>query len=88
MLLLSKDRKYGYLDYTGKWVVQPDLLQGGAFVEGVAAVQNKAGHWGMIDTAGNAVIPFKYDYVSNISSGLVAAFSDDTGWEIYTKMAK
>ena len=42
----------------------------------------------MIDTAGNAVIPFKYDYVSNISSGLVAAFSDDTGWEIYTKMAK
>lgn len=88
MLLLSKGRKYGYLDYTGKWVVQPQLIHGGAFVEGVAAIQNESGKWGMIDTKGNAVIPFKYSYVSNISSGLVAAYSDDTGWEIYTKMAK
>ena len=87
MLLLSRDGKYGYLDYTGKWVVQPDLLYGGPFVEGVAAVQNRAGNWGMIDTDGKAVIPFKYSYVSNISSGLVAAYSEKTGWEIYTKMA-
>ncbi len=88
MLLLSRDGKYGYLDYTGKWIVQPNLLYGSAFVEGVAAVQNKSGKWGMIDTAGNSVIPFKYEYVSNISSGLVAVYSEKTGWEIYTKMAK
>ena len=88
MLLLSRDRKYGYLDYTGKWVMQPDLLNANPFIEGVASVQNKSGKWGMIDTQGNTVIPFKYEYVSNISSGLVAAFSEDTGWEIYTKMAK
>ncbi len=88
MLLLSKGGKYGYLDYTGKWVVQPDLLNAGPFLEGVAAVQNKMGKWGMVDTEGNAVIPFKYEYVSNISSGLVAAYSESTGWEIYTKMAK
>ena len=42
----------------------------------------------MIDTKGNAVIPFKYDYVSNISSGLVAAYKEGSGWDIYTKMAQ
>lgn len=88
MLLLSRNRKFGYLDYTGKWIVQPELLHAGPFVEGVAAVQNKSGKWGMIDTEGKTVIPFKYKYVSNISSGLVAAFSEETGWQIYTKMAK
>ncbi len=88
MLLLSRDGRYGYMDYTGKWVVEPDLLEAGAFVEGVAAVKNRGGNYGMIDTDGNAVIPFKYDYVSNISSGLVAAYKEDSGWDIYTKMAK
>ena len=88
MLLLSRDGKYGYMDYTGKWVVEPELLEAAPFVEGVAAVKNKGGKCGMIDTKGNAVIPFKYDYVSNISSGLVAAYKDGSGWDIYTKMAK
>ncbi len=87
MLLLSRNGLYGYMDYKGSWIVEPELKYGGAFVEGVAAVQDKDGTWGMIDTAGNAVIPFKYSYVSNISSGLVAAYSENTGWDLYTKMA-
>ncbi len=87
MLLLSRNGLYGYMNYRGKWVVEPELKYGGAFVEGVAAIQTSDGKWGMIDTNGNAVIPFKYSYVSNISSGVVAAYSDSTGWEIYHKMA-
>ncbi len=88
MLLLSRDGKYGYMDYTGKWVVEPNLLEAAPFVEGVAAIKNRGGKCGMIDTNGNAVIPFKYDYVSNISSGLVAAYKEGSGWDIYTKMAQ
>ncbi len=87
VLLLSRDGKYGYMDYTGKWIAQPDLMYGGPFVEGVAVVQNKVGNWGMIDTNGKSVIPMKYSYVSNASSGLVAAFNEKTGWDIYAKMA-
>ena len=88
MILLSRDGKYGYMDYTGKWVVDMGLKSAAPFVEGVAAVQRANGKFGMIDTAGNTVIPFRYDYISNASSGLVAAYSEDSGWEIYTKMAK
>lgn len=88
MLLLSKDGKYGYMNYMGKWVVQPELRYAGPFIEGVAAMQKKNGKYGMIDTEGNTVIPFRYRYVSNISSGLVAAYSDSEGWVIYTKMSQ
>ena len=88
MILLSRDGKYGYMDYTGKWVVEMGLKSAAPFVEGVAAVQKANGKYGMIDTEGNTVIPFRYDYISNVSSGLVAAYSEDGGWEIYTKMAK
>jgi hypothetical protein len=88
MLLLSKDGKYGYMNYHGKWIVQPELKSAGPFVEGVAAMQKKNGKYGMIDTEGNTVIPFRYSYVSDISSGLVAAYSEAEGWVIYTKMSQ
>lgn len=88
MLLLSKDGKYGYMNYLGKWIVQPDLRNAAPFIEGVAAMQKKNGKYGMIDTEGNTVIPFRYSYISNVSSGLVAAYSDSEGWVIYTKMSQ
>ncbi len=88
MLLLSRDGKYGYMNYKGEWVVEMGLLNASPFVEGVAAVQRPNGKYGMIDTEGNTVIPFRYDHISNASSGLVAAFSEKNGWEIYAKMTK
>ena len=88
MLLLSRDGKYGYMDYTGKWVMEMGLLDAAPFLEGVAAMKNSKGKYGMIDTDGNTVIPFRYDYISSASSGIVAAYSEEDGWEIYTKMAK
>ncbi len=87
MILLEKDGKYGYMDYTGKWVIQPTLDGASPYLEGVAAME-KNGYWGMADTEGNTVIPFRYDYVSNISGGVVAAYSEGIGWELYTKMTK
>lgn len=87
MILLEKDGQYGYMDYTGRWIIQPTLDGASPFVEGVAAMEMD-GEWGMMDTKGNVVIPFRYDYVSNASSGIVAAFSESDGWELYTKMTK
>ncbi len=85
ILTLEKDGKYGLMDYTGKWVVQPTLDGAGPFVEGVAAIKQR-GLWGMVDTTGNLVIPPRYSYISNISSSLVAAYNENSGWEIYVKM--
>ena len=44
--------------------------------------------FGVIDTEGKAIIPFNYDYISNISSGTIAAFSKTTGWTVFQKMSK
>jgi len=88
ILLLEKDGKYGYMSYYGTWVRDPDMDDAKPFLEGVAVCTNVEGKYGVIDTDGNTVIPFTYDYISNISSGTIAAYSQFTGWTIYQKLTK
>ena len=85
VLLLEKDGLYGYMSTTGVWILQPGAEDAKPFLEGVA-VTEKNGLYGVIDTNGNIVIPYKYDYISNISSGIMVAYSEEDGWEIYQKM--
>lgn len=86
ILLLEKDGKYGYLNYLSNWIRDPELVDAKPFLEGVAVCKNTEGNYGAIDTKGNAVIPFHYSYVSNISSGTIVAFSESSGWTVYQKM--
>jgi len=86
MVLLERDGKYGYMDYTGAWAIKPQLEGAKPYIEGLAAVKQN-GKWGMIDTAGNTVIPFKYDNIQNVSSGLIVCHSD-IGWTVFTVMSK
>lgn len=88
IILLEKDGKYGYMNYLGNWIRDPELLDASPFVEGVAVCKNEEGNYGVIDTEGKAVIPFIYKYVSNISGGNIAAYSESTGWTVYQKMTK
>ncbi|MBQ2252088.1 MAG: WG repeat-containing protein [Clostridia bacterium] len=83
VLLLSKNGLYGYYSIEGKWIANPIYTFASPFVQGLAAVGYKDGTVGMIDTKGNVVLPFAFRYVSNVSSGLVAAYSDVGGWEIF-----
>ena len=69
-------------------VTDPELLDGAPFIEGVAVCQNAEGNYGVINTDGEAVIPFVYKYISNISSGTLAAYSESTGWTVYQKLTK
>lgn len=85
VLLLERDGVYGYMSSTGVWILQPEAEDAKPFLEGVA-VTEKNGLYGVIDTNGNVVIPYKYDYISNISSGIMVAYSEEDGWEIYQKM--
>ena len=88
VLLLEKDGKYGYLNYLGNWIKNPNMSDAKPFFEGVAACTNDEGKYGVIDTNGKTVIPFEYEYISSISSGTLVAYSESTGWTIFQKLTK
>ena len=78
--------KYGYMDYTGAWIVPPELEDAKPFVEGLAPAES-GGKWGVFDTAGNVVIPFAYDSIQTTSSGVIVCHYEG-GWTVFSKMAK
>ena len=87
--LLEKDGRYGYLDHTGAWIAQPIYDYAQPFSEGLAVAGFKSGTRLMLDTEGHIVIPLgQYEYISSVSSGVVAAYSRAGGWEILHKLAK
>ena len=89
VILLEKDGKYGYMDYTGKWIAQPIYDHARPFFEGLAVVGFADGTRLMLDTAGDIVIPAgRYTHISDASTGVIAAYSPTDGWEVYHKMAK
>ncbi len=81
-LLLSRDGKYGVQSVTGEWIAQPIFADGGPFVGGLAPLKTEDGRWGLIDTDGNIVLPFTYDSISQVSSGLIACWREENGWSI------
>lgn len=88
VLLLEKNGKYGFMDYTGKWIAQPIYTYAQPFIEGLAVIGFEDGKKGMIDTDGNIIMPFRYDYLSNLSSGVFTAFTKAEGWTIFNKLSK
>ena len=89
VILLTRDGKYGYMDYTGAWIAQPIYDYAEPFYEGLAVAGFGEGDRLMIDTEGNIVIPMgQYNYISNASSGVIAAWREGAGWSILHKMAK
>lgn len=85
ILLLKRDGEelYGYMNYKGEWIAQPEYTFARPFLSGLAAVGDSSGKCGMIDTAGSCVIPVSYQYVSDLSQGNVAVYDPSTGWEVY-----
>ena len=88
IILLEKDGSYGYMNHLGNWIRDPYLIDAKPFLEGVAVCKNSEGYYGVIDTDGKAVIPFNYQYISNISGGTIAAYSETGGWTVYQKLTK
>lgn len=86
MLLLEHNGLYGFMDITGDWVAEPIYKYAEAFHEGLAILETTDGRYGMIDTDGNIVLPFAYKSISSVSDGIIAAFSDEYGWQIIRKM--
>ncbi len=88
MILLEKDGKYGFMDYTGAWIAEPIYTYAEPFYEGLAVLSAGDGKTGMIDTKGNIIFPFAYDHISSCSDGVITAYSESNGWEIFFKLTK
>ena len=88
VLLLERNGRYGYYHRDGYWVAQPIYTYAAPFIEGVAVLGYTDGVKGVIDTAGNIVIPFEYTSISNASTGIFACYSEAYGWKVFAKVSK
>ena len=61
--------KWGYIDATGKWIIDPQFERAGNFAEGFAQVV-VGGQTGYIDSKGNFVINPQYDIGDEFYEGL------------------
>lgn len=77
-MFANQDDKYGFVDKTGKIVINPQFDEAYSFCEGFAAVMQDE-KWGFIDKAGKIVINLQFDEVRSFSEGK-AAFSDGKKW--------
>jgi len=88
MILLHKNGNYGFMNYKGEWVIQPVYTYAEPYHEGLAVIGFTDGKKAMVDTSGNVVIPFAYKHISNVSSGVIALYDEETGWQVAYKMTK
>ena len=65
----KQDGKWGYINTSGEWVVQPQYAAAASFSEGKAAVQDETGKWGYIDKIGAVVIPLQYEQAEAFENG-------------------
>ncbi len=87
ILLLERDGYYGYYSVEGKWIAQPIFTYARPFSEGLGVIGFSGSKKGIVDREGNLIVPFKYDYISNVSSGVISVYNDD-GWKILAKLDK
>ncbi|MBR3640370.1 MAG: WG repeat-containing protein, partial [Clostridia bacterium] len=83
ILTLERGGYYGYMNTAGKWICDPKYTNASAFHGGLGVLTKQNGKVGAVDINGNTVIPFRYSYVSNRSECLVAAYSEQNGWELF-----
>ncbi len=89
VILLERDGKYGYMDYTGAWIAQPIYDYARPFFEGLAVAGFEDGERLVLDTNGEIVVPAGiYTHISDMASGVMAAYSHEGGWDVLYKMAK
>ncbi len=70
----SFDYKFGLIDKTGKYIVEPTFTYAGDFSEGLAVVRTKENKFGFIDKTGKFIIEPKFDWASSFSGGLACVY--------------
>ena len=65
--LVQKDKLWGYIDATGKWLVSPKYKAATAFKNGFARVKIK-GKWGVINKEGKLIVDPIYKNIKEFHS--------------------
>jgi hypothetical protein len=68
---------WGYIDTSGRLLIEPQFYSGVGFSEGLAAICT-GDKWGFIDKAGRIVIEPRYEDVSPFSEGVAVALTEDS----------
>lgn len=65
----STNTIWGFVDKSGKQVINPQFTNVGSFHDGKCAVQNKEGKWGYIDKSGKIIINHQFDSALKFKDG-------------------
>ncbi|PIE50888.1 MAG: hypothetical protein CSA38_00980 [Flavobacteriales bacterium] len=82
----SKNKKIGFIDKSGKWVIEPQFKKARAFSCGLAPVMTSK-KWGYIDTTGKIVIEEKFKDAEIFSEDL-APVKNSKLWGFINKKGK
>lgn len=76
--LLADNKKYGFIDKEGNWVIPPQFSDGTNFSEGVASVHKEGRGWSIINRDKLVLHRFSDDvtYVSSCSSDCILVFKN------------
>ena len=72
-----KDYKYGFIDQTGNFVIEPKFEMADSFSEGLACVSTGNGKYGYIDKTGRFVIAPRFKNGEIFSEGLARVENED-----------
>lgn len=75
----EKDKKVGFVDSSGKWVIEPQFDKARAFSDGLAPVANGK-NWGYINEKGEMVIEPQFRDAEVFSDGLAPVKNKDWGF--------
>lgn len=71
---ILQDKKWGYMDSSGKVVIEPKYVRASRFFEDLALVADDSGKVGYIDRQGKVVIEPRFEGASPFSEGYATAF--------------
>jgi hypothetical protein len=67
LAMVRKDKKIFYIDRSGKIVIEPQVIAGSQFYNGLAPVMNADGKCGYINKEGRIVIEPQYEYHDHLN---------------------
>lgn len=68
LALVQRRSRWGFMDATGAFVIEPQFAEAKAFTEGLAAVRS-AGKWGYVNAQGAFAIPPRFGSCGSFSHG-------------------
>lgn len=82
-----RDKKWGYIDQTGKLIIDCLFDYTSFFSDGITEVQND-GKWGFIDKTGKIIIDCQFEETRSFSTNGLAMVKKDGKWGFINKTGK